>query len=109
MTKEELAILFHDTYEKLAPEHGYETRNDTRLFDPNTPNGKLMIAVCDEVMRELGIYQIKEAISSYVRQEISATVVVLIINNKINRRSPTQEDVEWAEMVLLEIEGEDGV
>lgn len=46
---EELAILFHDTYERLAPEYGYETRKDTRDFDPN----KLMIAVCGHILREL--------------------------------------------------------
>ncbi len=44
------AILFHDTYEKLAPEYGYETRPDTKQFDPRTPNGRLMIAVCETVL-----------------------------------------------------------
>ena len=42
----ELAILFHNTYERLAPSFGYETRLDTKSFDTNTPNGMLMIAVC---------------------------------------------------------------
>lgn len=46
---EQLARLFHDTYERLAPQFGYETRNDTKQFDPATPNGRLMIAVCNEV------------------------------------------------------------
>ena len=45
----ELAILFHETYERLAPEFGYETREDTKQFDPDSKNGKLMIAVCGEV------------------------------------------------------------
>jgi hypothetical protein len=44
------AVFFHDTYERLAPSFGYETRTDTRAFDPKSPNGKLMIAVC----RQLG-------------------------------------------------------
>jgi hypothetical protein len=47
----ELAILFHNTYERLAPSFGYETRVDTKLFDITTPNGKLMIAVCKEVIK----------------------------------------------------------
>lgn len=42
------ARLFHDTYERLAPSFGYETRADTKAFDPNSANGKLMIAVCAE-------------------------------------------------------------
>lgn len=50
---ERAARLFHDTYERLAPEFGYETRKDTRQFDPGSPNGKLMIAVCGEVVAAL--------------------------------------------------------
>jgi len=51
MTPEMLARFFHSTYEKLAPQFGYETRQDTRDFDPTTPNGKLMVAVAAEAMR----------------------------------------------------------
>ncbi len=43
---EQLARRFHDIYEQLAPNFGYETRPETRTFDPESPNGKLMIAVC---------------------------------------------------------------
>lgn len=46
-----LARLFHDTYERLAPSFGYTTREDTREFNPETPNGRLMIAVCAEIAR----------------------------------------------------------
>jgi hypothetical protein len=48
----QLAKLFHDTYERLAPEFGYTTRPETREFDENSSNGKLMIAVCKEVVLE---------------------------------------------------------
>jgi len=48
-----LAVLFHDTYERLAPDFGYETRKETRAFDPESPNGKLMIAVCGEILKRL--------------------------------------------------------
>lgn len=46
---EQLARKFHETYERLAPNFGYETRTETRVFDPTTPNGKLMIAVCTDL------------------------------------------------------------
>lgn len=46
----DIAKMFHDTYERLAPEFGYETREDTKEFDPESANGKLMIAVVDEVI-----------------------------------------------------------
>jgi hypothetical protein len=46
----EMARLFHDTYEQLAPFFGYTTRGDTRQFDPESANGKLMTAVCGRVL-----------------------------------------------------------
>ena len=49
-----LARRFHEAYERLAPQFGYETRGDTRAFDPDSPNGRLMIAVCDEVFTDSG-------------------------------------------------------
>lgn len=47
-----LAVKLHGTYERLAPQYGYETRQETREFDARTPNGRLMIAVCREVMAD---------------------------------------------------------
>lgn len=52
-TAEQAARFFHDTYEHLAPSFGYETRTETRQFDPTSPNGKLMIAVCGEILSRL--------------------------------------------------------
>ena len=49
----ELAQFFHETYETLGPSFGYETRLETRAFDPSSPNGKLMVAVCSIVLRTL--------------------------------------------------------
>ena len=49
----EMTILFHDTYEKLAPKYGYETRKDTKEFNPNTPNGMLMIEVVGIVCKAI--------------------------------------------------------
>lgn len=51
---EELAIMFHNTYEKLAPDFGYETRKDTKTFNKNSTNGKLMIEVCKEILLIIG-------------------------------------------------------
>lgn len=45
-----LAVLFHDTYERLAPSFGYKTRKATQKFKATTPNGKLMIAVATEIL-----------------------------------------------------------
>ena len=48
-----LAVMFHEIYERLAPNFGYETRLETRVFDPETSNGRLMIAVCTEILAQL--------------------------------------------------------
>lgn len=45
-----LALCFHEAYERLAPSFGYETRTETREFDPESKNGKLMVAVCAELL-----------------------------------------------------------
>jgi hypothetical protein len=49
---EVMARKFHDTYERLAPNFGYITRDDTKVFDPRSKNGRLMIAVCVEILKE---------------------------------------------------------
>lgn len=49
-----LAEAFHEAYEVLAPQFGYETRKETRAFDPHTPNGRLMIATCSGILERMG-------------------------------------------------------
>lgn len=52
MNKEILEITknFHDMYKKLASEYNYETREDTKVFDINSNNGKLMYATVNEIV-----------------------------------------------------------
>jgi hypothetical protein len=45
-----LALAFHKIYELLAPDFGYKTQIATREFDPDSPNGRLMQAVCREII-----------------------------------------------------------
>ena len=49
----ELATAFHQAYERMAPDFGYETRKETRQFAPESPNGRLMTAVCAEIIERL--------------------------------------------------------
>lgn len=55
MEVEEVAKLFHDTYERLAPEFGYETQPRTAVAWENVPepNKSLMIAVAEHVMHKI--------------------------------------------------------
>lgn len=55
----ELAVYFHEAYERLAPSFGYETRLETRAFDPDEPNGKLMVAVCGELQHRFNLRPVK--------------------------------------------------
>lgn len=55
MNAEELAQLFHETYEKLAPDYGYNTRAATAVpwSKVPEPNKSLMIAVADKVLEKI--------------------------------------------------------
>lgn len=52
---EPLAFLFHEAYERLAPEHGWETQAETRVPWQLVPeaNRTLMVAVAAEVLQML--------------------------------------------------------
>ena len=52
---EALARLFHETYERLAPEYGYETRCDSAVPWEDVPekNKRLMVVVAAVVTRSM--------------------------------------------------------
>ena len=84
----ELAIMFHNTYERLAPSFGYETRADTKLFDITTPNGMLMIAVCKKIIK----WQQER---SYSEDEV---ITILDSYNKYLKEVTKEQSVEeWFE------------
>lgn len=49
-TVEQWTREFHDLYEQLAPHFGYETRTETRQFDPASANGQLMMRVVGAII-----------------------------------------------------------
>jgi hypothetical protein len=55
VTPEELARLFHETYERLAPHYGYKTREASAVPWSDVPanNKALMINVADDILAEL--------------------------------------------------------
>lgn len=57
MNAETLAQLFHETYERRAPEFGYKTRKETAIpwnaIPADNANKRLMIAVAGEVLKVL--------------------------------------------------------
>ena len=57
---EELACKFHQTYERLAPDFGYETREASAKPWNDVPenNRKLMTAVCAELLDLFAVVKI---------------------------------------------------
>lgn len=55
MEPEQLARMFHETYERIAPRYGYETRDESRTTWEEVPdeNKQLMIHTCQEVIKKL--------------------------------------------------------
>lgn len=55
ITPEQLAQKFHETYERLAPSFGYETRKSSAKPWSEVPdnNKNLMIAVCAEILEDI--------------------------------------------------------
>ena len=74
LTAEQLAREFHNRYEQYAPSFGYETRKDTRAFDPTTPNGKLMIAVCANLIHSGLAGQAAASVPSVPTQALVAAI-----------------------------------
>ena len=48
-----LARRFHEFYEQSAPFFGYKTKEETKEFDPESSNGRLMTWVCYEMYKEV--------------------------------------------------------
>jgi len=85
----ELAILFHNTYEKLAPSFGYETRVDTKSFETTTPNGMLMIAVCKEIIKwqKERMYSEKEVIAIVEKSKTTGlTAEYLLLTKQLKKK-----------------------
>ena len=92
-----LALLFHQLYESKAPEFGYETKDETKAFDPESPNGKLMIAVAHEI-NESVIKPASERAAAYMLRnhhkalfealpvgDVDAFDILNVVNNHLDK------------------------
>jgi len=105
---EEIARNFHGTYEVLAPLFGYETRKETRTFDPTSNNGRLMIATIERVIEPLLTHAQEEAIKTsnsgrkmYERGMIDGRAertkeIVEYIKNHIRIKGTSHIKTDWA-------------
>ena len=99
MNKEILEITkkFHDTYEKLASEYTYETREDTKVFDINSNNGKLMYATVNEIVSP--ILEENQALNKQVEDYKKLGFKHLVDKNN-NLENQQKEFIKWLEDYL---------
>lgn len=102
---EPLARRFHELYEQLAPSFGYVTREDTRQFDPDSQNGRLMIAVCallslvpEPALAELQALRDER---DYLREELGITEGMLVSERA--ELAPLRAQVERLTVALRSI------
>ena len=105
MNKEILEITkkFHDTYEKLASEYTYETREDTKVFDINSNNGTLMYATVNEIVSP--ILKEHEKLKADYGTQAQIERDMLQQENKILKENAENNDkvvdkVNWENMLL---------
>lgn len=74
MKAERLAQMFHETYERLAPEHGYKTRERSAVPWQHLPadNKNLMIAVCGEILENIGLAEVQD---EYEKKKFNVLIV----------------------------------
>ena len=87
----ELAILFHQTYERLSPSKP-ATRTRKRVFDPESRNGKLMVAVCTEILPHITadrIEVLEEALAKNVELTVQDSATILRAQAAAVPREPT--------------------
>lgn len=94
---EELAQMFHETYERLAPDHGYETRKDSAVAWESVPekNKSLMIAVCQEII-DSGFLNSSKPTEAEMNQAIeTAKLYGFIANNNEKIESNYEAALEF--------------
>lgn len=97
MTPKELAILFHNYYEELAPEFGYKTRKETKEFVESSSNGQLMIAVCNKILQDMNkqvLPKIEEE-KRYYKCRDCGEAVEHLSSGRCHKCDDRKRDIDW--------------
>lgn len=96
MNKEILEITknFHDTYEKLASEYAYKTREDTKVFNINSNNGKLMYATVNEIVNPI-LKENQELKDNWEMLKHNLKVVIKRYNDYCKKNSTNEFDIDY--------------
>lgn len=103
MSAEALAKLFHETYERLAPSHGYETRKASAVPWEQVPenNRALMISVAAEVLKKLNEFSdvaLWEDLAG--RAEVQADRGLLVAEELLKQVKQREQDLAKAEAII---------
>ena len=64
---------FHNLYEETAPMFGYETRKETKEFDPKSSNGRLMAYVCFNIIHQ-ALAEERERVVGEIEKDIAKLI-----------------------------------
>ena len=98
------AKMMHEIYESLATKFGYETRDETKDFDPTTPNGQLMIATVN-VFTESEIGRLT-AENDRLKKEVEAANEVIGHYARRTHLTSQGDECTIAKTYLAALEGE---
>ena len=100
-----LAEAFHSAYERLAPSFGYETREDTKTFSPDSQNGKLMVATCANILSSGQLITTAEADArvkaAVLAEREAAKSMVWTLGHEIKASMLVDEDNERAVLDMV--------
>lgn len=84
----ELARRFHETYERLAPKFGYETRESSAVPWEVVPekNKKLMIAVCAEIFGPFREQAARQIADRYALNDCTQKAILAILDSVFSGR-----------------------
>lgn len=86
-----LARRFHEFYEQSAPAFGYETKKETKQFNPESPNGRLMAWVCFQIVKEEKQILIKQ-LKKLLEEKTTDTHTIKIFEKIVNGLDLFDED-----------------
>lgn len=104
ITPDQLAKLFHDQYERLAPEYGYKTREASAVPWDEVPkqNKDLMIAVAGRIIYKLKLNQEKKMTEAQfitpdqLAEKLGVSGVKLRNFLRLNfKRPPSEKNKPW--------------
>ena len=94
----DLAKRFHETYERLAPSMGYETREESAVPWEEVPenNKRLMIAVCAELLPSIPSKKRVSISEECAEAMFYSRAAINYLDQRINDEDPHYQELKTA-------------